>query len=138
MDAGLSSLITGLVAGLGIGAVVTAIVQHSLKRKEAAYESQRKDLEARYRVIVLLMYAAVDFEKNRASFRINRPDLTTKQLVLDELKAEWHNMLLFASSATIKALKTFIAQPTLANLVQAAQAMRVDLGRSSVTVEGDV
>jgi hypothetical protein len=138
MDAGLSSLITGLVAGLGIGAVVTAIVQHSLKRKEAAYESQRKDLEARYRVIVLLMYAAVDFEANQASFRINRPDLTTKQLVLDELRAEWHNMLLFASSATVKALQAFIAKPTRITLVQAALAMRTDLGRDAVTVGGDV
>jgi hypothetical protein len=138
MDAGLSTLITGLAYGLGIGAVVTALIQYALKRKEAAYDSQRKDLEARYRVVILLMYAAVDFEVNRASFRINRPDLTTKQLVLDELKAEWHNMILFASSETIKTLQTFIAQPSRPNLFQAALAMRVDLGRGGVTVGEDV
>lgn len=89
-------------------------------------------------MIILLMYAAVDFEGNRASFRINRPDLTTKQLVLDELKAEWHNMLLFASSATITALQTFLAQPIRANLVKTALAMRMDLGRREATGRGDV
>ena len=135
MDATSSSLITGLVAGLGIGAVVTSVVQHSLKQREAARESQRKDLEARYRVVILLMYAAVDFETNRASFRINRPDLTSKSLVLEELKAEWHNMILFASSETLKSLQAFIADPTREQLFHAALAMRVDLGRGGVIVQ---
>ena len=135
MDASTASLITGLVSGLGIGAVITALVQHSLKDREAARESQRKDLEARYRVVILLMYAAVDFEKNRAHFRINRPDLTSRELVVEELQAEWYNMTLFASSATLKALRSFIAKPTTEALFVAAQAMRADLGRGSVIVE---
>ena len=135
MDPAVSALITGLVAGLGVGTAATAFVQHLLKQKEVARESQRKDLEARYRVVILLMYAAVDFENNRASFRINRPDLTTKELVLDELKAEWINMTLFASSGTLKALQAFIAQPTRPVLFQAALAMRADLGRGGVVLE---
>lgn len=137
MDSGLSSLITGLITGLGVGTVVTAMVQYFLKRKEATHDSQRKDLEARYRVVILLMYAAVDFESNHASFRINRPDLKTKQAVLEDLKAEWHNMILFASSATIRALQNFISQPTRTNLFQAALSMRADLGRGSVLIEED-
>lgn len=131
MDAGLSSLVTGLIAGLGIGTAVTALVQHSLKRKEATYESQRKDLEARYRVVILLMYAAFDFESNRTTFRINRPDLESKQSVLEELEAEWHNMALFASSATLKSLRSFIEEPFHNNLLAAALAMRKNLGRRS-------
>jgi len=100
MDTNWITLITGLIAGLGIGSVVTAWIQHSLKLKETAYESQRKDLEARYRVVILLMYAAFDFESNKTTLRINRPDLQNKQSVLDELKAEWYNMMLFASAET--------------------------------------
>jgi len=138
MDAGLSSLITGLVAGLGIGTVSTAIAQHLLERQKATRESQRKELEARYRVVILLMYAALDFESNRAAFRINRPDLKTKEAVLDDLRAEWVNMILFASSTTLGSLQSFIEQPSHHTLVSAAQAMRSDLGRGNVEVKEGV
>jgi len=46
------------------------------------------------------MHAAFDFESNKTTLRINRPDLQNKQSVLDELKAEWYNMMLFASAET--------------------------------------
>lgn len=135
MDASLSSLITGLVSGLGIGTVFTAIVQHAIKQKEATQESLRKDLEARYRVVILLLYAAFDFESNRTTIRINRPDLKDKESVLKELEAEWHNMILFASTETLKSLGLFISAPSETNLLAAAYAMRRDLGRGSVVVE---
>lgn len=135
MDAGLSTLITGLIAGLGAGSAITAIIQHLLKRKEAAYDSQRKDIEARYRVVILLMYAVVDFEGNETALRINRPDLKTKQAVLKELEAEWVNMVLFASSATLKSLRSFIEGPSRITLLGAAYAMRKDLGRGAVAIK---
>jgi hypothetical protein len=126
------SLGTGLVAGLGIGSAVTAYIQHFLKKRESAYQSQRQDLEKRYRVIILLMYAAFDYEKNKTSFRIQRPDLKNQQDVLDELKAEWYNMLLFASAQTLKDLHSFILDPNLSNLKNAAISMRCDLGRGEI------
>lgn len=67
-------------------------------------------------MVILLMYAAHDFEDNKTSLRINRPDLKNKQLVIDELKAEWFNMLLFASSKTLDALQGFIKTPNQHNL----------------------
>jgi hypothetical protein len=94
-----------------------------------------KTFEARYRVVILLMYAAADFEGNQTSLRINRPDLNSKKLVLDELSAEWHNMILFASTATLKSLQSFISEPTRTNMLAAALSMREDLGRNSVLVE---
>jgi hypothetical protein len=129
---------TGLVAGLGIGSGVTAWIQHSLKLKEAAYQSQRQELEKRYRVIILLMYAAFDFEGNKKILRIHRPDLEGLQAVLDELKAEWFNMLLFASQQTLETLKSFIQTPDKASLQRAALAMRHDLGRGQVTLDVSV
>jgi len=131
MDATLLSLITGL----GIGAVITSIAQHFIRKRELAYDSQRKELEARYRVVILLMYAASDFKGNEANLRINRPDLKTQKDVLEELVAEWHNMILFASSMTLDSLHAFIQTPSKANLLRAAYAMRKDLGRSSVKVD---
>jgi hypothetical protein len=134
MDPAISNLITGLVGGVGIGAVVTALVQYLLERNKSIRESQRKDLEARYRVVILLLYAAVDFEANREMLRTRRPELGNKQAVLEELQTEWVNMVLFASSATLSALRAFIAEPSRSNLLAAAQAMRADLGRGKVVV----
>lgn len=125
-------LVTGLLTGLGIGAAVTAYVQHLLKKQEYIYQSQREDLEKRYKVIILLMYAAFNFEENKTTLRIHRPDLDCQADVLDELKAEWYNMLLFASKETINALYVFIQHPNLKNLKMAAIYMRKDLGRGDL------
>jgi len=135
MDASWITLATGLIAGLGIGSVITAQIQHALRIKEAAHESRRHDLEARYKVIILLMYAAYDFAGNETAMRIHRPDLRTQTDVLSDLRAEWTNMLLFASKETLDCLRIFIDDPTAKNLARCAVSMRVDLGRDSVDLE---
>lgn len=126
------TLATGLIAGLGIGSVITGYFQHRIKQREISLQSQRQDLEKRYRVVILLMYAAYDFEVDVTSLRINRPDLKNKQDLLGELKAEWYNMLLFASEQTQKHLFAFIEKPDLDNLCNAALSMRQDLGRGEL------
>ena len=128
------TLATGLIAGLGIGAIVTAMIQHSLKIKEISYQSLRQDLEKRYRVVILLMYAAFDFELNKAALRINRPDLKNQKSVLEELEAEWINMLLFASKETLDKLHSFINNPNKENLHKTAISMRKDLGRDVISM----
>ena len=80
-------------------------------------------------VVILLMYAAFDFERNKTSFRTNRPELKNQKDVLDELKAAWYNMLLFASAQTQRDLHSFIQSPDLDHLKKAAISMRQDLGR---------
>lgn len=129
------TLARGLVAGLGIGSVITALIQHSLKLKETAHQSQRHDLEARYKVIILLMYAVYDFSGNETTMRIHRPDLKNRDDVLDELRAEWINMLLFASKATLDSLRFFILEPTADNLAKCAISMRIDLGRDPLDLK---
>ncbi len=42
------TLVTGLLSKLGIGSVLTALIQYTLKRKESSFQSQREDLEKRY------------------------------------------------------------------------------------------
>lgn len=129
------TLATGLAAGLGIGSVATALIQYALKRKETAHQSQRHDLEARYKVIILLMYAACDFAGNETTVRIHRPDLKTRDDVLGDLRAEWINMLLFASKSTLDSLRHFVSDPTTINLAECAISMRKDLGRDPLTLK---
>jgi hypothetical protein len=135
MDTSWVTLGTGLLAGIGLGSVITAQVQHWLRIKEATHESQRRDLEARYKVIILLMYAASDFAGNETAMRIHRPDLKNQTDVLHDLRAEWTNMLLFASKSTLDRLRAFIDEPTASNLANCALSMRTDLGRDSLDLE---
>ncbi|MGI9066031.1 MAG: hypothetical protein ACR2HX_06460 [Pyrinomonadaceae bacterium] len=67
--------------------------------------------------------------------RIHRPDLKDQNDVLADLRAEWTNMLLFASKKTLDLLRVFILDPTGHNLAQCAISMRVDLGRQPVDLE---
>jgi hypothetical protein len=129
------NLAAALIAGLGIGSVITALIQHSLKRREVAHQSQREALEARYKVIILLMYAAYDFESNEAPMRINRPDLKSRNDVLENLHAEWINATLFASESTLNALCHFLSDPSFKHLAECAVSMRQDLGRGSLPLK---
>ncbi len=122
-----------LIAGFGVGSGITVIIQHVLKKREAIFESQRQKTEHRYGVIILLMYAAYDFKSNEVALRINRPNLKTQKDVLEDLKAEWFNMLLFASDETQESLHSFIQSPDLNCLKRTAIAMRQDLGRGNIS-----
>ena len=126
------NLVVTLLAGLGIGSVLTALIQHSLRRREAAHQSQREALELRYKVIILLMYAAYDFRSNETTIRIKRPDLGSRNAVLEELHAEWINATLFASDQTLSALTRFMNDPSFKHLAECAVSMRQDLGRGSL------
>ena len=128
-----ATVLLGVLGGLGIGSAITAVVQSRLKLTLAYRESQRQDLERRYRVIILLMYAAHDFSGSETTLRINRPDLTDRDMVLSELQAEWVNMLLFALRSTLESLRVFIADPSFSHLVSCATSMRRDLGRDAFT-----
>jgi hypothetical protein len=75
------------------------------------------------------MYAAYDFAGSETTVRIHRSDLKTRDDVIKDLRAEWINMLLFASKSTLDSLRLFISEPTANNLAECAISMRRDLGR---------
>jgi hypothetical protein len=130
-----SALASGIIGGLGIGSALTALVQHTLRRREAAHQSQREALEARYKVMILLMYAAYDFKANETAIRIQRPDLKTRNEVLENLHAEWINAMLFASDRTLTALTYFLNDPSFKHLADCAVSMRQDLGRGQLPLQ---
>lgn len=124
----ISDWVTIILTGAGTSAIVTSYLNFKFKTREAKFQSRHNELEKRYRVIILLMYAAYNFEDNKSFLRIQRPDLKTQSDVLDDLKAECFNMLLFASKTTQTSLHCFITEPNLPNLLKTANSMRQDLG----------
>ncbi|HWZ14212.1 MAG TPA: hypothetical protein VNW95_03160 [Mucilaginibacter sp.] len=83
--------------------------------------------EKRYKVIILLCYAMVYYDKEASLLVINRPDLPSKKRLLNELQAEFINMSLFASDKVIVSMKIFLEKLDISSLNQLAISMRRDL-----------
>jgi hypothetical protein len=87
----------------------------------------RSSKEARFKCIILLMYSILDFDKQSSSLGQHRPNLRSRDDVIEELKAEWHNAILFSSNEALKAAHAFIQEPSTAHFRRTALAMRRDL-----------
>lgn len=63
-----------------------------------------------------------------------RPDLQNLDDWKNEVRAEWFNLLLFASDDVIKTLKEFIQTPNNATYAKTVIAMRKDLWSKKTTL----
>ena len=82
--------------------------------------------QVRYKAIIVLMYAALDFQKNKSSILEHR-SFNDKTDLLNELHAEWSCMTLYASDAVILAMKEFVQTPDTDNFIKTTLEMRRDL-----------
>jgi hypothetical protein len=112
---------------IGIGAIVKSIIDSFLKKREAKSQAHHEFMTTRYKPIILLANAMLDFEKHKADLRKHGRDFSDKAQLIDELKTERNNMILFASDQVIRSLTTFITDPTENNYYELAIAMRKDL-----------
>ena len=75
----------------------------------------------------MLMYSALDFEREKKRLLEHGRDFRSRDELLEELKAEWHNMILFASYEAIREVFLFIQAPNVKFFRTAVIAMRSDL-----------
>jgi hypothetical protein len=109
--------------GIGLKSVLDRFT--ASKTSKAALKIALK--EKRYKVIILLCYALVNYDKESSLLVINRPDLPSKARLLNELDAEFINMSLFASDNVIIVMKEFLIMQNSTSLNQLAISMRKDL-----------
>ena len=85
----------------------------------------------------MLMYAMLNFDKLGKGLDNFGRKFETKEDLLDEIKAEWHNAILFASDEVLEDLHNFIKTPSLDLFKKSALSMRKDLwgGSLSATLE---
>ena len=112
----------GFLGLVGIGGIVTAVFN---KRKELAFKAL-ENKERRYKSC--LLYMDVYFEPENIKYLSSRqPDIRSASDVINYLKAEYHEMILYASPTVIAAVKTFIEEPSYDRFLKTALAMRSDL-----------
>ena len=128
--------VLSILTTLGVGSLIGARAK-TLYDKRAYFEKKLSDVnEEKYRTILIYMAFALKPE-NRLHF-IMRDDvlltLSDDELpgyALDKLREYAYHSLLYASDEVIIAIREFIKQPTRANYVSTAIAMRKHLWGSS-------
>ena len=118
----ITQIILSLLGVIGIGGIITALIN---KNKEIEFQKLEQK-QKRYKCIHLFMDVFLE-PKNIKYLSSRQPDINTSDDVLEYLKAEYYEMLLYASKEVILATKDFINSPNRDNFLQVFLAMRKDL-----------
>lgn len=115
-------IILGLLGLVGMGSI---IANAQTKRKELEFKAL-ENKERRYKSC--LLYMDVYFRPANIKYLSSRQsDIDSASDVIEYLKAEYHEMILYASKPVILAVKAFIEHPTREAFLVAVLAMRRDL-----------
>lgn len=80
------------------------------------------------------MLSCLDFEKNKQMLhKHGRPEINKLEDLKDELKAEWNNMILFASDEVLTKMHKFLENPSQNIFRETAIAMRKDLWGGNIS-----
>ena len=115
-------IILSLLGLIGIGGIASAFMN---KQKELAFKIL-ENKEKRYKSC--LLYMDVYFEPSNIKYLSSRQsDIHSAEDVIEYLKAEYHEMMLYASKEVVLNVKSFIETPTKDNFLETVLAMRQDL-----------
>lgn len=111
---------------LGVGGILGGYITHLLDKRK---ELQFKQLELKQnRYKSCLLYMDVFFEPKNIKYLSSRQgDIHGDTDVLEYLKAEYHEMIIYASRDVVLAVKAFIESPTRENFLDTVLRMRRDL-----------
>ncbi len=110
-----------------LGAFIGVILKHIFEKKSKIFEQYQNKKEQRYLCIILLMEALLNFDSSFTKLKRHRPDITSKKELLEELEAEYYNMILFASEVVLLNISEFIKNPSSHTFKKVGLAMRKDL-----------
>lgn len=112
---------------IGIGGLLKSLADFFVSKRKQKAENKQQFKETRYKAITLLCYSLINYERESAILVINRPDITSKERLYNELNAEWTNMILFASDKVLLAMKKFLEKEDISAFNNLIIAMRKDL-----------
>ncbi|WP_291907236.1 hypothetical protein [Chitinophaga sp. CB10] len=112
---------------VGLGGMLQSGINYLLNKKELKSQAQHEFKNTRYKALILLANAMLDFDKHQKELKKHGRDFTAKAQLLDELIIERDNMILFASDKVILSLSAYIRNPTREGYYELAISMRKDL-----------
>lgn len=111
---------------LGLGGILGGYISYLLDKKKEREFKVLEQKEKRYKSCLLYMDAF--FEPNNIKYLSSRtPDIDDAKDVIEYLKMEYHEMILYASKDVIFSVKAFIENPVRDNFLKTILTMRQDL-----------
>ena len=117
-----TQLIISILGLLGISGIVASYLN---KRKELEFKIL-ENREKRYKSCLLFMDAYIKPE-NIKYLSSRHPDINSSSDVIEYLKAEYHEMILYASIGVVLSVKEFIENPDKERFLKVVLEMRKDL-----------
>lgn len=111
----------------GIGGLLKSIIDFFIDNRKRRTETRHQFKETRYKAILLLLYSLVYYDLEQDQLRKHRPDINSKMDLSNEIRAEWTNMILFASDKVIATMRDFILDPNMTIFTKTLLAIRKDL-----------
>lgn len=115
------------IALVGIGSILKGLFDFFAAIRKSKQDAKQLTKETRYKAIILLCYSLVNYEKEEVNLIINRPDINSRERLLNEIIAEFINMSLYASDKVVLSMNKFIKNTTKETLGELAFSMRKDL-----------
>ncbi|HEV2355505.1 MAG TPA: hypothetical protein VGR89_14750 [Puia sp.] len=133
----MDAAVISAVISFGMGTVLGTYLKIRWERSNSAQLQKQEYKTTRYKAISLLMYSLLDFDKNKPMLQKHGRHFADAGDLVDELKTEWNNMLLYASDEALKAVQDFIKKPGQESFRRGALAIRKDLwgGKVSLKIE---
>ena len=111
---------------LGLGGILGGYITYLLDKKKEREFKVLEQKEKRYKSCLLYMDAF--FEPENIKYLSSRqPDIDNAQDVIEYLKMEYHEMMLYASKEVVLSVKVFIENPTHEKFLTTILTMRQDL-----------
>lgn len=111
---------------VGIGGIIATSLTYIFEKRKQIKFSEQEEKEKRYKALTIQMRIVVEPDQMKY-VKQHRPDLKTIEDWKNEVRAEWFNLLMFASDDVIKALKEFVLKPDNLTYAKTVIAMRKDL-----------
>ncbi len=113
---------------LGLGGILGGYITYLLDKKKEREFKVLEQKEKRYKSCLLYMDAFFE-PKNIKYLSSRQPDIDNVQDVIEYLKMEYHEMMLYASKEVILSVKVFIENPTHEKFLRTILTMRQDLSK---------
>src|SRR3989339_31282 len=119
-------IIISVLTLLGLGGIVGGYITYLLDKKKEREFKVLEQKEKRYKSCLLYMDAFFE-PKNIKYLSSRQSDINDVKDIIEYLKMEYHEMMLYASKNVIFSVKEFIENPVRDNFIKTILTMRQDL-----------
>jgi hypothetical protein len=121
-------IIISILTLLGIGGIAGGYITYLLDKKKQREFQVLEQKERRYKSCLLYMDAYFE-PKNIKYLSSRQPDINNSHDIIEYLKMEYHEMMLYAAKDVILSVSVFIKNPTYENYLKTILKMRHDLSK---------